>query len=247
MNGQSVDRPTVACLCPTYRRPRLLENAIACFLAQDYPADRRRLLILDDAGELSPQSGNGWEVFFTAVRFPTLPAKFNALTQLAGDADVLAVWEDDDIYLPWHLSESVAAMVNTGWSHPSRVLSTYGDTLHEEPAGGRFHASLVIRRECLKAVGGWPSTARADFDQQLIARLASTGPYGDPTYPRGPSYVFRWGSTLAYHGQHGMRGADDEAWYNRAVEKTTLSPCDRLDPRMGRETVEILESLAKGV
>ena len=51
--------PFVSCLCPTYRRPKLLENSIACFLAQDYPADRRELIVLDDAGELENQTGDG--------------------------------------------------------------------------------------------------------------------------------------------------------------------------------------------
>jgi Glycosyltransferases involved in cell wall biogenesis len=43
----------ISCLCPTYKRPTLLANAIACFLQQDYdgPAE---LIVLDDAGELLP-------------------------------------------------------------------------------------------------------------------------------------------------------------------------------------------------
>jgi glycosyltransferase involved in cell wall biosynthesis len=52
----------ISCLMPTYGRPTLVQNAIACFLAQDYPAGKRRLLILDDAGQIAPQGGAGWFV-----------------------------------------------------------------------------------------------------------------------------------------------------------------------------------------
>ena len=61
----SSELPLVSCLCPTYRRPQLLENSIACFLAQNYPADRRELVVLDDAGELQSQTGEGWTLVRT--------------------------------------------------------------------------------------------------------------------------------------------------------------------------------------
>jgi len=70
------ERPFFVCLCPTYGRPRMVQNAVACFLAQDYPVDRRRLLILDDAGQIPAQKGDGWEVFSMSERFESLPAKY---------------------------------------------------------------------------------------------------------------------------------------------------------------------------
>ena len=30
-------RPIIACICPTYKRPVHLANAVACYMAQDYP------------------------------------------------------------------------------------------------------------------------------------------------------------------------------------------------------------------
>ena len=75
----SNELPMVSCLCPTYRRPKLLENSIACFLAQDYPADRRELIVLDDAGELQNQTGDGWQVSSIQRRFRSLPEKFDDL------------------------------------------------------------------------------------------------------------------------------------------------------------------------
>jgi hypothetical protein len=210
----SNELPLVSCLCPTYRRPKLLENSIACFLAQDYPADRRELIALDDAGELENQTGDGWQIISITRRFRSLPEKFNALAGLAR-GEILVVWEDDDIYLPHHISSHVVAMSGYLWSKPSRVLSDYTGEMQEEDATGRFHASLAFTRHAIEQVAGWPLTMRGDFDQQLIARLNGLGSPADPCSVGNPSYVFRWGSTGAYHGQALMRGPEDEEWYTR--------------------------------
>lgn len=53
-----MSKPLVTCVCPTYKRPQLLQNALACFLAQEY--ERKHLVILDDAGQFCEQSGDDW-------------------------------------------------------------------------------------------------------------------------------------------------------------------------------------------
>ena len=214
----SHELPFVSCLCPTYRRPQLLKESIACFDAQDYPVDRRELIILDDAGELENQTGNSWKIISIPRRFRSLPEKFNAVAGLAS-GEILVVWEDDDIYLPHHLSSHVAAMEGRLWSKPSKVLSDYTGDVKEEDATGRFHASLALTRSAFEQVGGWPLTLRGDFDQQLIARLSSVGIPGNPRETGPPSYVFRWNSTGAYHGQAIMRGPNDERWYERVLDR----------------------------
>jgi hypothetical protein len=254
-------QPLVVCLCPTYRRkPELLANAIACFEAQTYPLSRRKLIVLDDAGELrnTLAYSRGWRIASMAERFSSLPAKYNHLAMLGDRADICVVWEDDDIYLPWHLTAVVASMnprVHHGiirdvdtpgpqWAHPSCVWSLYGGELHQEGAAGRFHASLAFRREALAKVGGWPETPRADFDQQLIGKLRGLGPPGDPCDNYPPSYVFRYGSTGDYHGQHVMRGGDDTGWYDRIPERARAVERGLvIEPKLDAETRALFEKL----
>ena len=183
-------------------------------MAQDYPVDRRELIVMDDAGELENQTGDGWQIISIPRRFRSLPEKFNVLAGLA-EGEILVVWEDDDIYLPHHISSHVNAMEGHLWSKPSKVLSDYTGQIQEEDATGRFHASLAFTRQAFEQVGGWPLTLRGDFDQQLIARLNTIGPAGDPCHLATPAYIFRWGSTGAYHGQAMMQGPNDENWYER--------------------------------
>jgi hypothetical protein len=140
--------------------------------------------------------------------------------RLAG-GEIFVVWEDD-IYLPHNINSHVAAMERRLWSKPSKVLSDYAGQIQQEDATGRFQASLAFTRQAFEQVGGWPLTLRGDLDQQLIARLYAIGVAGDPCEFADPSYIFRWGSTGAYHGQALMRGPDDETWY-AAAELTALS------------------------
>lgn len=240
----------IACLCPTYKRPAaLLANAIACFERQSYPAQYRRLIVLDDSGTLARQGGNSWDIYIESKRYPSLPAKYNRLREMASDADILVVWEDDDSYLPWHLSAHHLALADHEWSHPTTIISTYGGIEpHIEPAAGRFHAALALRASCMDAVGGWPQTLRGDFDQQLLGKLRRYSK-GDPCdHPAGPSYVFRWESTGSYHGQAQMTTADDCKWYERAgliadrlaVQRNQITILPELDPET-RKLTRMLE------
>ena len=91
--------PMLSCLCPTFRRPRLLENAIACFLAQDYPANRRELIILDDAGQFPASHGPNWRLISLPSRFRSLAVKYISLSGLSLGV-YLFVFEYYVIFLP---------------------------------------------------------------------------------------------------------------------------------------------------
>tara|TARA_R110002096_G_C14446168_1_gene711159 strand:+ start:207 stop:851 length:645 start_codon:yes stop_codon:yes gene_type:complete len=196
-------------------------------------------VILDDAGQIAPQQGDGWEVISVPRRFRSLPEKFNALAGLAR-GDVLVVWEDDDIYLPWHITAHVKALADGGFSKPSRVLSLYTGELREEEAAGRFHASIAFTRESFDTTGGWPLTKRGDFDQTFLRRLAGVMTTVDPCRTHPPSYVFRWGSTRSYHGQGVMQGPSDVDWYERVSGVGQIVVTDAITPAFDSETIRVL-------
>ena len=213
--------PRVCCVCPTYGSPsHLYNNIIACFLRQDY-AGPKALIMLDDLGTVSLEGCiEGVRVVSTAARFPSLPAKYNALLRLAGNADVLVVFEVDDLYFPNHLSANVAALRDHEWAYPQKVWSTY-DGLRIEQSRGRFHASLAFRLPFLNALGGWTETDKPDFDQQLIRKATQAAPPGQPHDSDGDvtSYVFRWSDTASVHGQSTMNQGDE--WYRNNKPQNT--------------------------
>lgn len=211
--GQGCSPMRMTCLMPTYGRKRLVENSIACFLAQDHPADVRRLLILDDSGYLENCEGEGWKLFTRNQRLPSLIDKYKELVALDdGWADAFVIWDDDDIYLPWHLSSHAAVLQPGTWSQPATVWSLYNG-LNIEPTGGRFWASASVSRSLLDECGGFRPILRADFDQQHLKLWDKTG--GPAARPSRTGYVYGWGRSN--HGSSLMSSPECTTWYDKAV------------------------------
>lgn len=204
----------ITCLCPTYYRANCLFDSIYCFLKQNHT--NKRLLICDDTGSYQPLNYKDVQVVPVSKTFRTLPEKYNAMVGMSDpDTSMFAVWEDDDLYMPWHL-KSIAATLElfsgpTAYYHDT-VMSDDGEKMRLEQTGGRFHASLGFNRECFEETGGWKVTPEASFDLQFISRLT---PFVQRSYQE-PSYYFRWGRSDGYHGQSAMAGYHDKEWTEKA-------------------------------
>jgi len=117
--------PHVTCICPTYGRHDKVRDAIASFLSQGYPgmstlvigndAPTPLVLYTDDVGE--PQYEYEYVATKKAIRivnsdeYEQLSNKKQSLLDNA-ETDFIAHWEDDDIYLPWHLEYGVGKLLD---------------------------------------------------------------------------------------------------------------------------------------
>lgn len=243
-------RPFLSCICPTYKRPDLLQNALACFLEQDYPDSHCELVIWDDAAQFDEQQGKNWKLISSTTRFATLPDKFNALVSQADPrTDLIVLWEDDEIFSPIHLQSLARAWNWSGrrpktYFAPTRVWSTCGEPqggIHIEQAQGRFHSSWAMTLELFRHVGGYPQTDALIFDQQMGQRLRQSADvvvhYDDPT---NPTFVYRWGNGV-YHGSQGGDAGFAELW--RQLGERPAPHVGILVPRHDDETRQIMETL----
>ncbi len=214
----------IAVVCVTYNRPRQLGQMIRCFERQDY-ADRE-LVILDDAGQYEPAEGPGWRLVSVAERFPTLGEKRNAVARLVSpEAEALAVWDDDDLYMPWALRASAVALRRADWSRPGLVLHPLPDgSLGQYPTGGLFHSGWAYRREAFDRAGGYPHINNGE-DQGLAGRLGQAGATVADPLPLGflPFLVYRWhgGIHISAAGPSGY-----ENWGRFAIEPAAVSPSE---------------------
>lgn len=190
----------IAAVCCTYLRPKHLGWVIRCFLEQDY-ADRE-LIVLDDAGQYDDRQGDRWRLVSVARRFPSLGEKRNAAVALcSADAEALAVWDDDDVYLPWALSASVAALKKAPWSRPGIVLHERADgKLKQHRTGGLFHGGWAYTRDAFDRAGGYPPMNNGE-DQAFARRMRRTGIREADPCKLGfrPFYLYRWGPGAGYH------------------------------------------------
>ncbi len=254
--GHAERAPLLSAICPTYKRPALLANAVACWEAQDYPLERRELIILDDAGQFDTQHGPGWFLASRSERFPSLWQKFDALVGMT-QGEIIVVWEDDDVYLPHHLSAIAAAFERQRSrepdpsSAPMQILMPgriycnswlpHGQVKEETQTIGH-HGSWAYTRSLYQACGGYPADiGRLEGDTLLGQALRRHGEV--VTYANaGPTYVYRWDPGAHPHASE--RGEDGFAALWQDLGRLPLERVGKLEPRFDEETRTLYETLA---
>jgi hypothetical protein len=147
--------PPVSCICLTYGRPELLEEAIQSFLQQDYEG-RKELVVLNDCADQVLEFEHP-EVLIVNVptRFRTLGEKYNAAAALCS-YDLVFNWDDDDIYLPHRLTLSVDSVdPDAGFFKPGTAFF-WNDGKITSLDRNTFHAGSCWSRDRLIQVGGYP-------------------------------------------------------------------------------------------
>jgi glycosyltransferase involved in cell wall biosynthesis len=203
------------CICPTYgRRKELLENMLACYVNQTHKD--KELVIYDDSGILNDCVCNveGVHIMATSKRAESLSNKYNEMFDFAVNKGIefegVAIWDDDDVYLPKHLEAHSKALEKYRWSKPSRIISAYLNPPVEEDASGRFYGSIAIRKRILDYLK-WPQDKRIDYDQVFMSMLNKVDRPGDTLEFFPIQYVYRWGTTKSSHCS-GIAG--DSNWYD---------------------------------
>jgi len=190
--------PGISCYCNTYGRPHILEEAVESFLRQDYQGPKE-LVILNDCAEQElifdhPEV----RIFNINRRISPLGRKFNiSITKC--QYDILACWEDDDIYLPRHLSTAMQyysnGMFHTKFAWFQTTASTLVHTFNY------YHASHVFAKDLFVTIGGYKDTDQRNLDQDLMTKFENIiGNYHIKLEPAELTYIYRWSTTNSYHG-----------------------------------------------
>ena len=196
--------PTVSVVLPTYRRPDLIERALATVRAQTF--SDWELLVIDDNGLGSePQVATEAVVAALAAADPRVSYRAHPRNRGACAARntgigaargrFVAFLDDDDAWRPEKLARQVRCFES---ADPATTLVYGGLEVVEAdgrrravPADGTAHrgralllrngigtTSLVLcRREALHAVGGFDEELPAMQDYDLYVRLADRGPF----------------------------------------------------------------------
>lgn len=228
----------------TYLRPRELACLVRCFERQDYPRDLREMVILDDAGQYDDTRGDGWRLVSTAARYATLGQKRNAAASLASPkARAFCQWDDDDVYLPWALSASAAALAEAEWSRPSLVLHKGAAGLVQRRTWNRpdqqdkaFQGGWALRREGFERVGGYPA-ASTNEDLLLARALRRAGVREADPVALGFRPFYVW----APHGNAHLSGwpvaTGYKTWGEWRGDRARLVPADPPGIDLARPTI----------
>ncbi|MGL5097100.1 MAG: glycosyltransferase family 2 protein, partial [Planctomycetia bacterium] len=192
--------PPVSAMCLTYGRPHLLEEAIHSFLIQDYPGPKELVVLNDFADQTLVCDHAEVRIVNTSERFPSVGEKRNACAAIAKH-DVLFVWDDDDIFLPWRISLSIRRMnADRGYykSPKAWILSNGG--LYG-PSANLFHSGSCFTRGLFERTDGYPPIGFGeDWSlEEAFQRLIPSKKNDDELTPRQLYYIYRWEGTDSYH------------------------------------------------
>ena len=192
--------PPVSAMCLTYGRPHLLEEAIASFLRQDYPGPKELVILNDFADQTLVYEHAEVRIVNTAERFPTVGEKRNACAALARH-DLLFVWDDDDLYLPWRLSLSVRRFDESKgyYKCPRAWMLNHGRVTG--PTTNLYHSAACFTRELFERAGRYPHIGSGqdwgledEFKKLIPAEKDDDSLDSDEIY-----YIYRWAGTGSYH------------------------------------------------
>jgi len=187
------------CLCPTFGRApdylHLVEEAVESFLRQDYTGERELIVLNDCPLQKLVCNVPNVRVVNLDRRFGSLGEKYNAMIELTADhGDVLLPWEDDDISLPWRISQAVKQLGTGSYWKPPQVWFKDSRGYHWNHAVGVRHHASIFTHDAWDRVGGYPRVSGnqdAVMDQYLGGAGLPRFPDGIP--PNEWAYVYRWG------------------------------------------------------
>ena len=206
VSRQNLEQPLVSCICSTYNRPPshqfLVEEAIESFLRQTYP--NKELIVLNDCpGQELICDAPNVRVVNVPTRFPTLGDKHNAAISLSR-GELLAIWDDDDLNLPWRLALSAERLGDSDYFNPKVFWFMVREQLRPDLRTNIGFNLSLFRRSAFEAVGRFPSIGSGvdlALDRELRAKVRCVGDGSAGEEPLAPSevyYIYRWGVSPAH-------------------------------------------------
>lgn len=192
--------PPVSAMCLTYGRPHLLEEAIQSFLLQDYPGSKELVVLNDFADQILVCDHINVRIINTGERFATVGEKRNACAELATH-DILFVWDDDDIHLPWRISLSIDRLDESKGFYKSPHAWMISDGQLQGPTTNLYHSAACFTRELFERAGRYPHIGSGQ-DWGLEEEFKNLIPDGKDDFSLTMEqlyYIYRWRGTGSYH------------------------------------------------
>ena len=177
----------ITCLTSTYGRLSKLNEAVTCFLEQDYKY--KKLIILNN--HPIPLKADFPDVaIYNEPIYPTLGDCRNRLIDLA-DGDFIRTWDDDDLFLSWTLSQGIQYIGNSAAWKPKKSWFWLKDK-NPELAENVFEAAMLVRLDVAKKYKYLSSSGGNEHDT-LCKGIDKEGGCKNNDMGKLASYVYRWG------------------------------------------------------
>jgi hypothetical protein len=208
----------IDCLMGTYARHSLAGEALACFLQQS-ALSQATLLIYNQ--HPVPVSFDHPRVRVVNEALPATPLRYikKRMLEFADPAaDLIHWWDDDDLYLPWHLQDCLDHIgANVAWKPTSSWMSLANVTYSRE--ANTFEGSWVFRAGHLRAA---PLDTHPHYiEQPVFIQTVDAGKLATTELGGRASYIYRWATGTEHLSGYGgvvteeMQRHNVELWRKR--------------------------------
>lgn len=185
-------KPKVLCVCLTYGRPHLLNEAVESFHRQDYQGEKHMLIANDDPRCQYVYDNQDCTIINYPKRFDHLWHKFNhCVESWPGPYDYHLIWADDDIMLPWAISTAVDSCNGRAVWYPRGRYYWQGKI-----RGIKSTTTMapLVSKAYWETSKGYRHDLRTGVDKDYLGRArAAYGEVADEFDPAKVYYVYRWG------------------------------------------------------
>jgi len=208
--------PKVSCQCITYGRPELLNEALECFLRQDYPGEKELVILNDQAGVKYTFKHPEVNIVNTKYRYATVGEKRNECVKLCSGS-IICPWDDDDISLPWRISVIIQEMKNCQYFKPKFYYDIRDGRLNPKLGGKPAHAQGGWSRKLFDQIQGY-APMQSGQDTSFERKVGKSGLMDVRPLPmRDNYYIRRWRVSVYHLSAHGVNRGFEEA--TAAVKK----------------------------
>jgi glycosyltransferase involved in cell wall biosynthesis len=199
----------ISCKMITYGRVEFLEESLQSFLNQDYDGEKELVIVNDYPQQKLIFDHPEVRIFNLDYTFETIGQKENfAVEQCKGD--IIAVWDDDDVALPNHLSN-----IKKYFIEGSDLLHWHKGVLFNVPnieaITGLGNSGIVYSRKAWEAIGRHP-LENAGYDMTFVIKIKTMFPnniiFAEPNDDE-VSWFYIWGGR-GYH-MSGMGSDNDDS------------------------------------
>lgn len=231
-----ITTPPVSCMCLTYGRPHLLEEAIFSFLNQDYSGEKELIVLNDFIDQELIYNHPQVKIINVNKRFKTVGEKRNAAAALS-TYDILAPWDDDDIFLKRRLSFSIKMYdENKRFFKPSKALILNNGEI-SGPKANLFYSGGIWARSLFDQVRGHAHMGSGqDMEiEKKFQEIIKTNKNYSSIKPEEIYYLYRWSGTHSYHlSAFGQDKKEDSRTGNEKVEEWVKKKIESGEVKTGR-------------
>lgn len=234
--------PKVSCICPTFGRAYLLEEAIESFHRQDYEGEKELIVCNDFVEQTLEYEHSDVKIINLDTRCPNLGNKRNTTASYA-TGDVFITWGDDDIHLPKRISRMVNSMTehNSEFVYEGPYYCLYGGQLLKEP--GKTSGAHIITKRLYYELGGIPEMNSGEDQRFNLTVRNKLGPL--PVCSDDPQFLYRYTTERTHASQFGPNRGYDEVLSSAIryiINGTEPRGLYKLKPHWRKDWIEEIKS-----